>query len=152
MRAGFALILLVGVFALDLPNFSGTWSLNLGRSALQISAPDSTVFVIEHHEPSFKLTRTHYAAGTADTFSISLTTAGREIALKHHDVSINARLYWDGEELVFDSRLVRDGEEATNVVRYRLADEGATFIAEERFSSERLSYENLWVFDRRERG
>jgi len=132
------------------PDFSGTWKFNADRSSLQIPAPDSTRFTIEHREPHFRLSRTHVVGGSSDTFSIELTTDGRDVVQDRRGLQIRARLYWEGETLVFESILTRDEEQATNVVRYSLAEHGDTFVAEERFSSERQSYENLWVLDRQQ--
>jgi dienelactone hydrolase len=129
-------------------DFSGTWKLNRSKSSLQIPWPDSTSFTIEHREPRFHLSRTHVFAGKSDTFSIDLTTTGETVVRDHVGMKIHVRLYWEGETLVFDSKLEREGEKGTNVVRYKLADEGRTFIAEERFRSELRSYENTWVFDK----
>jgi hypothetical protein len=113
------------------PDFTGTWEFNSNKSTLQIPSPDSTTFVIEHREPHFHLERTH-VFGT----------------LNQGGLEIRARLYWEGETLVCDSRLEQGGEQATNIVRYSLADEGQTFIAEEQFRSREHSHENRWVFDK----
>jgi hypothetical protein len=51
------------------PNFSGTWRFNPAKSALQISPPDATVFVIEHREPALRVARTHITGGKSDTFT-----------------------------------------------------------------------------------
>jgi hypothetical protein len=130
------------------PDFSGTWKFNRSKSSLQIPPPDSTIFTIEHHEPRFHLSRTHVFAGKRDTFSIDLTTDGETAVREHNNMKIYARLYWENETLVFDSKIEREGKKATNVVRYKLADKGQTFIAEERFRSEQQSYENTWGFDK----
>src|SRR5262245_43548967 len=130
------------------PDFTGTWKFNRSRSSLQIPAPDSTTFVIEHREPRFHLSRTHVVGGNRDTFSIELTTDGERVVCNHDGLEIQARLRWEGETLVFDSELVREGTRATNVVRYRLAEAGRAFVAEESFRSEQHSHENTWVFDR----
>ena len=61
------------------PDFSGEWTLNREKSRLQTPMPDSTLFRIEHREPVFRLTRTHVVKGKADTFSIDLTTDGKEV-------------------------------------------------------------------------
>lgn len=132
------------------PDFTGTWKFNAERSSLQIPAPDSTTFMVEHREPHFRMSRTHVVGGSSDTFSIELVTDGSEVVQDRGDLQICARLYWEGETLVFESILTRDEGQATNVVRYSLAEHGETFVAEERFSSERQSYENLWVLDRQQ--
>jgi hypothetical protein len=132
------------------PDFTGRWKYNPSKSVLRIPPPESTSLVIEHREPHFRLSRTLVVGGSSDTFSIELTTDGREVVQERDDLQICARLYWEGETLVFESVLTGDEEQATNVVRYTLAEQGETFVARERFSSERQSYENLWVLDRQQ--
>jgi hypothetical protein len=133
---------------MEKPDFTGTWKFSPGKSSLQIPAPDSTTFVIEHHEPRFHLERTHIFGGNSDTFSIDLTTDGKVVELNHGGVAIRASLHWEGEALVFDCTLNREGDQATNIVRYKLADKDQVFLADERFHSEEHNYENSWVFDK----
>ena len=130
------------------PDLSGAYRFNPERSALMIQAPEETLLVLEHREPWLRITRTHVAGGRQDTFSIELTTDGREALASHGELQLAARAYWDGDTLVFDTRIRRAGEEATNVVRYALAPDGASFLADESLRSASLSYDNRWVFDR----
>jgi len=108
--------------------------------------------VVDHREPALSISRTHFAGDTRDTFSLDLTTDGREVPVVRTDVRLQCRAYWDGEILVFDTRLVRAGDEATNVVRYVLSEDRGTLVAEERFRSASLNYDNLWILDRVEPG
>jgi hypothetical protein len=133
---------------MERPDFSGVWKFNRERSLLQIPPPDSTTFVITHKEPSFHLERTHTFGGSSDLFAVELLTDGGSVELTHAGVEIRARLYWEAESLVFHSEVSREGVHGTNIVRYRLADEGHTFIALEQLSFEGQSHENNWVFDR----
>ncbi|MGA7161353.1 MAG: hypothetical protein WBZ48_10150, partial [Bacteroidota bacterium] len=115
---------------------------------LQIPAPDSTTFIIEHREPYFHLERTHTSGTNSDTFTIDLTTDSRTIATDHAGLEIHAHMFWKSETLVFDSEVRREGKQGTNIVAYQLADNGQTFIADEQFSSKDLNYKNKWVFDK----
>ncbi len=130
------------------PDFAGTWKFNPGRSVLQIPAPDSSIFVVEHLEPIFRLSRTHVVGETSDTFALDLTTDGKEVVVVRVDRRLRARAYWEGETLVFDSHLTRGGEEATNVVKYKLSRTLDSFVAEEQFRSKSLNYDNLWFMER----
>jgi hypothetical protein len=132
------------------PDFTGTWTFNPSRSSLQIPAPDSTAFMIQHNEPRFHLERTHVFEGKSDTFSIDLTTDGEVVEINHAGLVICASLLWEGETLVFESTLNRDGKQGRNIVRYKLIDNEQVFLADERFQSEELNYENRWVFDKQE--
>jgi hypothetical protein len=130
------------------PDFSGTWKFNPSKSVLQIPAPDSTIFIVEHREPVFRIQRTHVFGQKSDTFALDLTTDGKEATIDRGDMQIRARVYWEGDTLVFDTRLVKQGEEATNLVRYKLAETLDSFTAEERFRSKSLNYDNIWVMDK----
>jgi hypothetical protein len=127
-------------------NFSGDWVLDKSQSRLQIPMPDSTVFHVEHNERFFKLTRTHVMKGQSDTLTIDLRTDGEETVLKRPEEIVYSRCHWEGEKLVFESRVVREGGEGTNVVKYSLSPDGLMLVANERFEGPALKYENAWIF------
>jgi hypothetical protein len=130
------------------PDFTGSWRWNPRRSALQIPHPDSTHFVVVHHEPSLRLTRTHCFAGECDTLTVELTTDGRESEIYREGAMVRMRVTWDGEALLFESGIDLPGGEARNVVRYKLEESGHCVIAEERYRSATAQYDNTWVFER----
>jgi hypothetical protein len=130
------------------PDLSGRWRLNHARSALQIPAPDESVFVIDHREPMLHLERTHVAGGQRGTFAIRLTTDGSEAVLDSGGLRLRARVFWEGDTLVLDSHVARGGKEGSNYVRYSLSEDGEALVAEERFRSAEVSYDNVWWLDR----
>ncbi len=145
------LLLAVASAAEDGPrtDFSGTWEFNPTRSRLESTAPTESVFLIEHQGPRFKLTRTHTWDEKSDTLSFEATTDGEEHYQKDGEYETWTRMTWLGDELVLDTKMAYRGERGTNVVHYRLADEGETFIAAEWYHMPRRQSHNLWVFDRR---
>jgi len=132
-------------------NFSGDWVFNPEKSKLEVKIElESATFTIDHKEPDFRFSRVFVIAGKSDSFSYALTTDGKEKIDEQPSRTNTSRLYWDGDVLVFDVRIVlKDGREATNVVRYSLRDGGRTFVAEEKFRGPVLKYDNLWVADRK---
>ena len=130
------------------PDFSGTWIFNPQKSRLEMSTPMKSTFWVEHDDARFKLTRTHVWGERWDTLSLEATTDGEEHHLKTAFSESWTRVSWLGDELVLDMRLGPRGEEGTNVVHYRLEDEGRTFIAAEWFHMPGKHHHNLWVFDR----
>ncbi|OFW39627.1 MAG: hypothetical protein A3J29_16475 [Acidobacteria bacterium RIFCSPLOWO2_12_FULL_67_14b] len=130
------------------PDFTGTWRFNPSKSALQIPAPDENTFIVEHHEPNLRLSRTWVSGANRDTFSIDLTTDGVDSVVERGDARIRARAFWEGDVLAFDSTVARGGVEGTNAVRYTMAEDGRSFVARERFRSEPLNYDNVWWMDR----
>jgi len=139
------------VLAQPKPDYSGTWVFNAAKSKLEVRFKlESAVFIIDHKEPHFKLSRVFVIDGKEDALSWALTTDGKEEVTEEIGRTVHSRLYWDGDVLVFDVRYVlKDGREATNVVRYTLRDGGKTFVAEEKFRGPVLKYDNLWVADRK---
>lgn len=130
------------------PDFSGTWALQPDRSSLEIQVPESSVFTIDHQDPHWRLERTHVFDGRANTLVLDLLTDGVPVVREVGGVEIHSRLYWEGDTLVLESVDTLNGEEFNNVVRYRLADEGRTFIADERQVIKQKSHRNIWVFER----
>ncbi len=130
------------------PDFSGTWVFQPDRSSLEIRVPESSVFTIDHRDPHWRLERTHVYDGKEDTLGIELLTDGVPAVREIHGIEIHSRLHWEGDVLVFGSSYTRNGEENTTVVRYRLEEEGRTFIAEEQLERGEYSHRNTWVFAR----
>jgi len=129
------------------PNFTGTWIFNHAKSKLEIAAPDETIFVIDHRDPVFRISRTHVARERRDTFTLDLTTDGQTVLADRGSLRLRSSAHWEGNTLVFDTSFTRSGEDATNVVRYDLVDNGRSLIAEESFRSRSMNYNNVWVLD-----
>lgn len=130
------------------PDFTGNWRFNPDRSSLEITAPESTVFIIQHEEPLFRVDRKHVINGKTDEMTISLKTDGVEVVQTIGPLEVHTTLHWEGEELVLVSRFPGYDPEADNTVRYRLESDGRTLVVDERLRSSRLNYDNTWVFDR----
>ena len=133
---------------MEKPDFTGTWNFNRQRSQLEIPPPDSTIFVIDHQEPIFRLERTHTTGGLIDRMQLELKAGEGPSTQMHGDIEIRARLYWEGDVLVCESVLTRGKDQGLNIVRYRLSDQGRTFLAEETLKLGSHSHKNVWVFDR----
>jgi hypothetical protein len=147
----FLIMTLAGVytgFASQKPNFSGVWKYNPSKSNLQIPPPTSSTLEIEHNEPDFILTRTHYYEEVSDTWGIHLTTDGKEVIQEEGEEKLVVHLYWEGNQLVFDSKIYIRNREASNIVKYALSEDGNTLIATEHFCGPVIKYDNVWVFDK----
>lgn len=118
---------------------------------MQIPAPDSTVFVIEHREPHIRLTRTHVFAGQSDTWGIELTTDGKEFTREEPTRTLRGRLVWKGDALVFTVRIrSREGEEVTDRVKYVLAADRKSFTAYESYRGRTAHADNVWVLEKQD--
>ena len=132
------------------PDFSGRWLLDLDRSDIKgDNPPVSSIFVIEHKEPRWHLSRTHiYANGKSDTQNIDLVTTERKESVHRKDgYTVSSRMYWEGESLVLDEKISGPGGwRGTNLVKYSLSDNGKTLIALEREEDSKSKTTNRWVF------
>ena len=130
-------------------DYSGRWIFNPLKSKLQIDwKPEKGEFEINHKEPLFRLHRIFIVDGKANEISFEHTTDGKEVVTTEGNRKIYSRMYWDGDILVLDQRILMGNREATNKVRYTLANGGATLIAEEQFRGPKLKYDNLWAADK----
>jgi len=130
------------------PNFTGSWTHNPERSKLEIPMPTYSLFQFEHEGPKLRLTRTLKFGDQGNTITLDLAIDGEEHLHKLLGVDANVRMYWDGDTLVGDMKVIGPEGDATNVVRYWLENEGQTLVALECFHSARQDYENTWVLDR----
>jgi hypothetical protein len=134
---------------IERPDYSGTWTFNAAKSRLQIQAPDRSVFVVEHREPSFGLTRTHLFQGQQDTWGIELTTDGREVVRVEPGRTLRCRLAWDDDALAFEARiLLPDGVEIVDRVKYVMAADRLSITAHESYRGGGQHADNVWVLER----
>ena len=135
--------------ASDRPDFSGHWVLSTTRSSLARGGITGGSLRINHAEPRFRLARVFQTGDGPDYVSYELTTDDIARTSTSDGAKRRSRLRWEGNELVLDETIEMGGRTATNVVRYSLADGGATLTARESFRGPRLTYDNVWVFERR---
>lgn len=135
---------------LNTENFSGIWIFNLGKSILQSPPPDSSVFIIKHDGPLFILHRTQVINGISNTLNFEMRIEGNETVKDYNGTEITAKMYWQGEELIFDSSFHKGDEKALNIVNYKLASDENALFAEEEFIGKEHYHLNKWVFDRKE--
>jgi len=140
------------LFSQSIIDFSGEWILNKERSQFQLKefeALERGLVIIHHREPVFHFERVFTSKGQDDSFIYELDTDGKEKTSQEGNQTLISRLYWEGEALVFVTKIIAPQGEATNTVRYCLIDEGRTLQAEEQFRGPRLKYDNLWILEKK---
>ena len=103
-----------------------------------------------HREPAFDYHRVFYRGTRGDTLDYSATTDGREVVHQEGDVRSVIALSWAADTLVCTIRIEGPWGGATNLIRYRLLDGGRTLEARESYLGPHVSYDNVWVFARRD--
>ncbi len=110
------------------PNFTGEWVVDKAASKIgifDISRLEGVSFVIDPREPNFKFDRTWILDGKEQLASYELLTDGKEVTLSNLGLGRYARLYWEGNELVFVQRIGAVDGDYTDTVRYRLTAGGS---------------------------
>lgn len=87
------------------PDFSGKWTLDLAKSDFgQMPPPESMVAVIEHKEPTVKITSTQKTAQGEITNERTMTTDGKEntntLRTMMGEQPITSTSKWNGKTLV----------------------------------------------------
>jgi len=140
------------VIAQQKPDFSGEWKLNLQASTLSpIVAPvaQSGILRIEHHEPKFTAHQTIVLDGKPFESNFELLSDGREVVTEARGRRIGSTLRWDGETLVFTSRIDGPNLQMTLSFRYELQDGGQRLRAAEQVRGTDHDQDNVWMFERR---
>ena len=84
------------------------------------------------------------------SMQVTLITDGQEYIHFIGDVEVRSRCTWDGDSLIFKSRLHRAGFDAEDIVRYSLEQDGIEIFADEVYNGVPQSYHNKWVLIKEE--
>jgi hypothetical protein len=139
------------VTAQEKPDFSGEWTLNVQASALSpIVAPiaQSGVLRIEHHDPRFTAHQAIVLDGKPFESNFELLSNGREVVVDAGGRRFASTLRWDGDALVFTSRVEGPGVQMTISFRYELEDGGHRLRAAEQVRGTDHDQDNIWIFDK----
>ena len=99
-----AVLLAVSVSAQNVPNFSGTWTLDAAKSDFgMMPPPDSVVMVIDHKEPSLKVTTTQKSQMGDSSNDSTYTTDGKDNVNKMRspagDQDVKSTTKWNAKAL-----------------------------------------------------
>lgn len=134
------------------PDFSGEWILNLPESRLQAkwtAGLEKGIVRILHNEPDFRYWRVFIIKGNDDILSFNLQTSGHEKIEETDDRKVTSSLSWKQDTLVYVTRTISGKREAINIARYHLANNDSTLVTDEKFTAPKMTYHNLWVFDKK---
>ena len=88
----------------DKPNFSGVWKLNVAKSDFGVMPPpESRTDVIEHIEPTLKLSRDEKGAEGPRKYIINTSNDGREVVNKWGPMDVRVTANWEGPAFVSSS-------------------------------------------------
>jgi hypothetical protein len=127
----------------QIPNYTGTWVLNLEKSTLEYppTGLTSSVFIINQEGDKFRLTRYHVFGGKKKKISFKMIADGKTRKVKilfkgkleHTENSLQATLW---------------RKNFSNIVNYQFGSSQNEFIADEVFKGKPQDHHSIWVFDR----
>ena len=125
----FLLALSLGYAAADKPDFSGTWVLDTAKSDFGVtSVPPIQTNVIEHKDPTIRMTTTSKGEQGAHTTERSYTTDGKGNTNVVGPGVAKSTSKWDGAKLVTKTKI--EGPDGTLEIGdlWELADGGKQMI------------------------
>ena len=132
------------------PNFSGDWKLNIAKSNFgQMPAPSSLTEKITHSDPSLKV-QTAQSGDFGDLNSdFSFTTDGKESQNAMGDMfKMTSTVKWDGDILMFDSKMDFQGTAMTGVDKWSLSPDGKTITVQRHFNGPMGEGDAVMVLDK----
>ena len=144
------LLLAASASAQAKPNFSGDWKLNAAKSNFgQIPAPSSLTQKITHADPSLKV-QTAQSGDFGDFNSdFSFTTDGKECQNAMGDLfKMTSTVKWDGDILMFDSKMDFQGNPMTSNDKWTLSPDGRRLIIARHFNGPMGEGDAMFVMDK----
>ena len=127
----------------QVPNYTGTWVLNLEKSTLE-HPPEgltSTVFIINQEGDKFSLTRYHVFGDKKKKISFKMTADGKTRKVK---ILFKGKL----EHIEKGLRSTLWRKNFSNIVNYKFGNSQNEFVADEVFKGKPQDHHSIWVFDR----
>lgn len=114
------------------PNFSGSWSANLERSRFRMEAPRQLLMGIAHDEPEIRQKVLTKSKDGAERFAQLRYVVGQELDAEIGGVPAKVTAYWQGQELVIESRLSVQGQGVRLADYWSLSPDGNVLTMEHR--------------------
>jgi len=132
-----SLLLVMPAHGQTTPNFSATWTIDLTKSDFgPAPPPDSIVMVIDHKEPSIKVSTTQKGAQGDVSSDRAITTDGKENLNKMRtpagDLDVKSTTQWAGQKLATVRNIEVQGMSIASKDTWELSADGKVLtIAQE---------------------
>lgn len=131
------------------PNYSGTWKLNVSKSDFgPIPGPDSRTDVIEHNDPTLKVSTAQEGAQGKQEYTLNMTTDGKEATNTPGGLEVKSIGGWEANNLVMNIKLrVQDNDVAVKDT-WLLSEDGKTLTQNEHLSTAMGELDRKMVFEK----
>jgi hypothetical protein len=127
------------------PNFSGHWKLNPQKSKLD--DPYQEDRTINHKDPELTMDSKATVDGEEQSSTAKYRTDGKETRNMVDGDPLFTTAHWDGDVLVFESKLISDTDTTELYDRWTLSPDGKTLTVERK---QKVGYDEqkmVFVFD-----
>jgi hypothetical protein len=132
------------------PNFSGSWTLNPGKSDFgQMTGPAKMERKVAHEDPSLKYSSVQSSPQGGDvTTEMAYTTDGKSSTNKTPLGEVTGTATWEGDVLNIVNKRQFQGLDITQAERWTLSEDGKTLTIDSRVSMPRGHVEMKIVMDK----
>ena len=131
------------------PNFSGTWKLNTLQSDFgPLPAPANRTDVIEHNEPSLKISTDQTGAQGTQSDVAYYVTNGRDSMNRVGSLDVKSKVFWNGNNLVVASIVYLEDSQVNSDSVWILSGDGRTLTQKNHLQVATRDIEQILVFDK----
>jgi hypothetical protein len=151
-----ALVLLLAAPAVSQsakPDFSGTWTLDVAKSDFgPAPAPKSIVHLVEHKEPSLKISSTQVTEQGETTNVRNISTDGKEntntMRAMGVEQDVKSTTKWDGTKLVTAAKVDFQGMTTDILDSWELSSDGQSLTLAREFKTSQGNFSQKQVFNK----
>jgi hypothetical protein len=131
------------------PNFSGTWKLNtLDSDFGPLPAPANRTDLIEHNEPSLKISTDQAGAQGTQSDVAYYVTNGRDSMNRIGSLDVSSKVSWQGNSLAVASIVQLDDSQVSSNSVWTLSEDGRTLTQRTHWQIATRDIEQTLVFDK----
>jgi hypothetical protein len=131
------------------PNYSGTWKLNVSKSDFgPIPGPDSRTDVIEHNDPTLKVSTAQDGAQGKQEYTLNMTTDGKEATNTPGGLEVKSIGGWEANNLVMNIKLRLQDNDVAVKATWLLSEDGKTLTQNQHLSTAMGELDQKMVFEK----
>jgi hypothetical protein len=131
------------------PNYSGTWKLNVAKSDFgPIPGPDTRTDVIEHKDPTLKVSTSQDGAQGKQEYTLNMTTDGKEAINKPGGLEVKSIGGWEANNLVINVKLKFQDNDVEAKTTWLLSEDGKTMTQNQHLTTAMGELDQKMIFEK----
>jgi hypothetical protein len=131
------------------PNYSGTWKLNVAKSDFgPIPGPDTRTDVIEHNDPTLKVSTSQDGAQGKQEYTLNMTTDGKEAINKPGGLEVKSIGGWEANNLVINVKLKFQDNDVEAKTTWLLSEDGKIMTQNQHLTTAMGELDQKMIFEK----